>query len=149
MAPSTADDTWSIYWTGWQYLWCAEGDETPVDPSNGVPDRRGLGLFARAGVGDDDTLPIDFHVSGGLGGRGLVAGRPDDHFGLGYFYNDVRPNRLLSLGRIENNTQGFEAFYNAALTPAARLTVSVQVADDADARTDTAVTVGGRLQLTF
>jgi porin len=106
LAPSTSDDTWSIYWTGWQYLWCAEGDETPVDPSNGVPDRRGLGLFARAGVGDDDTLPIDFHVSGGLGGRGLVAGRPDDHFGLGYFYNDVRPNRLLSMGGSRTRLRG-------------------------------------------
>jgi porin len=149
LAPSTSDDSWSLYWSGWQYLWSGEGDETPVDPANGIPDRQGLGLFARAGIGDDKTLPIDWHISVGLGGRGLIPGRPDDHLGLAYFYNDIQPGRLVGLDRIENHTQGLEAFYNAALTPAARLTLSVQLGDDADAQTNTAVVIGARFQLVF
>ena len=117
--------------------------------ANGIPDRRGYGLFARAGIGDDETLPIDWHLSVGLGGRGPIPGRPDDHYGLGYFYNHAQDSRLTSVDGIKDHSQGFEAFYNAAMTSAARLTLSVQVGDDVDEETDTAVVVGARFQLLF
>lgn len=149
LAPPTSNNTWSLYWSGWQYLWAAEGDERVIDPANGIPDRRGVGLFARAGIGDDDTLPIDWHVSLGVGGRGLGEVRPDDHYGIGYYYSSVEAGRLSSLVALEDHTQGFEAFYNLAITPAARLTFDFQAVSGPLASTDTAVVIGARLQLVF
>lgn len=146
---STSDETWSVYWTGWQYLWVDEADESPIDALNGVPDRRGFGLFARVGLADDDTVPVDWHASGGIGGRGLVPGRPDDHFGLGYYFNSVEPSRITSTSRIDDEAQGLEAYYNAAISPAVGVTASTQVLDDARARTDTATVLGLRVNVRF
>jgi hypothetical protein len=49
----------------------------------------------------------------------------------------------------EDEGQGFETFYNVAITPASHLMFDMQLADSALPRTDTAVILGGRLNLTF
>ncbi|MGP1346355.1 MAG: carbohydrate porin [Phycisphaerales bacterium] len=147
--PPTEDETWSLYWSAWQYLWADESDETPIDLANGIPDRRGFGFFARAGLGDDDTMPIDWFASGGLGGRGLIPTRPDDHFGIAYAYTSIRTGNLASALGVDDHAHAFEAFYNAALTPAARLTASLQAVDDALEQSDTAIVLALRLHLAF
>ncbi len=149
LAVNSEDDTWALYWSGWQYLWSNPNDDTPINPANGKPDRRGIGLFARAGIGDNDTLPIDWHLSGGLGGRGPVDARADDHYGVGYYYSSIERGRFAADAGLEDHTQGFEAFYNASLTPATDLTLSAQVVDGVNSRLDTATILGVRLQLRF
>lgn len=149
IAPADSD-TWSVYWSGWQYLWTDGANAgAPINTVDGIPDRRGIGLFARLGTGDDDTMPISFHASGGVGGRGLIPSRPDDHFGVGYSYSAIRTGRIAGIAGAEDETQGFEAFYNAAITPAANLTFSVQVLEGLNPAYDTAVALGVRLNLRF
>ncbi|MBL8745734.1 MAG: carbohydrate porin [Phycisphaerae bacterium] len=147
-----ADDSWSIYASAWQYIVAddsSESAETPMNLLDGVPDRKGLGLFVRAGFADEDTNPTDFAISGGIGGRGLLPSRDHDLFGVGVFHNEVQTRRLTSIVGLEDSTQGFEAFYNFALTPAAGLTFDVQVVEPATDRIDNAVVIGARLLLRF
>lgn len=147
-----ADESWCIYASAWQYLFAEEPAENagaPMNLTDGAPDRKGLGLFVRAGFADEDTNPTDFAISGGVGGRGIIPGRDLDLFGIGVFHNEVQTRRLTALIGIEDSTQGFEAFYNIALTPAAGLTLDVQVVDPATDRLDTAVVLGARLLLRF
>ena len=55
----------------WQYLWTPEPVAGPVNLEDGQADHRGIGMFMRAGLADRDTNPIEWTVSGGLGGRRL------------------------------------------------------------------------------
>ncbi|MFN0010981.1 MAG: carbohydrate porin [Phycisphaerales bacterium] len=146
------DSSWSMYASAWQYLIAetpAENAAAPLNLADGAPDRKGLGLFARVGVADEDTHPLEFAVSGGVGGRGLIPGRDDDLWGVGVFYNQAQALRLASLPTVDDSTLGFEAFYNIALTPAAGLTFDVQVVEPPTTNLDTAVVLGGRLLLRF
>ena len=146
----TKDESWFVNWSGWQYLWTEEeAGDAPMDLRNRVPDLQGFGLFARVGFADQDTIPIEWSASGGVGGRGIIPGRDDDIFGLGYFYTKINAPRLTGAGVIDDYSQGFEAFYNIAITPSASLTLDVQVVEDAFPGTDTATILGARLQLRF
>jgi porin len=145
-----SDDSYALYWSGWQYLWTAEADDSPIDTSNGRPDRRGIGVCARSGFGDDDTLPVEWHVSGGIGGRGLIPGRPDDHFGIGYGYSAISNGRLSGLtGGGKGEAQGAEAFYSIAVSPSAAMSFSAQAYDDVNRRSDTSIILGARLNIRF
>lgn len=146
------DESWALYWSGWQYLFAdepAEGGDKALDLVNGVPDRQGFGLFARASIADEDTNPVDYTISGGVGGRGLFPGRDHDVYGVGYYYNSLQSRRLTSVLGVDDKSQGFEAFYNIAITPAAGLTFDAQVVESASENIDTAVVLGARLLLRF
>jgi porin len=108
-----------------------------------------MGNVGSARLADEDTNPIDWSVSAGVGGRGIIPGRDDDVFGIGYYYYHLNLDRLTGVGVIDDYTHGAEAFYNIALTPAAFLTLSGQVIEDAFPGTDTAVLLGARLHLRF
>jgi porin len=114
-----------------------------------VPDREGVGIFARFGVADQDTNPVEWSASLGLGGRGIISSRDDDVFGVGYYYTRLQGTRVGGLLGIKDEGQGFETFYNAAITPASHLTFDMQLADSALPNTDTAVILGARLNLSF
>jgi porin len=148
VAPTT-DETWSVYWSGWQYLYVEDTAEAPVDAANGAVDRQGLGLFARFGFADEDVNPVEWTLSGGVGGRGLIPTRDDDTFGIGCYYSRIQETRLGGILGLGEHTQGFEAFYNLAITPAASLTFDVQVADSVQQSVDNALIVGARLGLRF
>lgn len=143
----TEDSTWHVSWNGWQYLWTEEAPDAPIDLLNRVPDLQGFGLFARAGVADQDTNPIDWSINIGVGGRGIIPGRDDDVFGIGYYYNNINAERLP--GGINDYGHGLEAFYNIALTPSSFLTLDAQVVEGPFQGTDTAVILGARLHLRF
>ncbi|WP_149753140.1 carbohydrate porin [Rubripirellula obstinata] len=51
-----SSDSWSLYWNTDQYL-----SVDRSDPS------RGWGYFARAGIADDNTNPLSYFLSAGLG----------------------------------------------------------------------------------
>jgi porin len=102
-----------------------------------------IGLF----FGKLDTL--EWAVSGGIGGRGLIPSRENDNFGVGYYYNRFQTTRLSSPLGIRNHSQGFEGFYNIAITPACRLTLDLQVVQSVLQRLSTATVLGLRSSLEF
>lgn len=117
--PAQNDEhTWALYYNFYQYL-------TVLDESD--PDR-GWGIFGRLNLADDETNPIQWMASFGLGGQGLFPDRPDDRFGLGYFYlglaDDPIINDLTPPGA--EDEQGLELFYDFALTNYLRVAPDLQ-----------------------
>jgi len=145
----TSTDTWALYWSGWQYLYEAQPDKTPISAVNGPPSNRGIGLFARAGLADNTTNPVQYSLSGGVGGKGMIPTRDNDTFGVGYFYNQLQAGRLTTFLGVANYSNGFEAYYDVAVTPATHLTFDVQADNSVWPNTSTAVTLGVRLNLNF
>ena len=128
--------------------WCGyyNFDQYFYEPEKGSG--RGAGVFGRFGSSDGEANPIHYFASAGIGGKGICPDRPLDRFGIGYYYlwvaNQDVPNALGF-----DDTQGFEAFYNIAMTKWMYLTPDIQVIDPSQTRVDTAVIVGARLQMVF
>ena len=143
------DDAWAAYANAWQYLWTAEETEGPINLEDGLPDHRGIGAFLRAGTGDSSVNPVDWTLSGGIGGRGLFAARELDTLGVGVFHTRIQSTRLTGALDIDDESRGIEAYYGFALTPAAHLTFDIQALDSPLPDVDTAVVVGARLSMRF
>jgi hypothetical protein len=56
-----------------RYFWQPDDDPT-----------HGIGLFFGFGATDGNPNPIQYAFIAGIGGKGVVPGRPDDSFGLGF-----------------------------------------------------------------
>jgi porin len=150
--PNKEDSTWAMYYSFDQYFWQPAGDE-----------KRGIGMFFTFGASDGDPNPVQYFYNVGIGANGLVPGRPDDKFGVGWsrtqFSDGLAPllRQKLNLGlEIEND---FEIYYNAALTPWLQATLDLQIVDPAINKkidgagslqdVDTAVVPGFRLYVRF
>ncbi len=113
-------ETWAVYYNFDQYLWSPGGDPT-----------RGVGPFFRFGVSDGLANPIKYHFNVGIGGKGVVPGRPRDTFGIGWsrieFSKDLVPllRKALDLGL--EHEDAVEAYYNVAVTPWLGVTLDLQV----------------------
>jgi porin len=149
--------SWNIHYNFDQYLY---------EPKKGSG--QGIGIFGRFGASDGNPNFLHYFYSIGIGGKGVIPGRPLDQFGMGYYYQDVKsptftgPFATRSFLRDE---QGFEAYYNMALTPWLKMTPNVQVVRGAQKNTvsvipggipiivrsniDTATVLGVRLQMVF
>jgi porin len=101
--PVQSENSWALYYNFDQYLWTL-----PRDPT------RGIGIFGRLGFADETTSHVAQFYSFGVGGKGACAERPDDRFGLGYYY--MKTSRDLPAFLHLGDEQGFEAFYNFAIT---------------------------------
>jgi porin len=144
------DGSWCVYYNFDQYLY-------ETDKGSG----RGLGVFGRFGISDGNPNPVKYLYSAGIGGEGVVPGRPLDGFGVGYYYIAVGHPRFtgpFATRSFLGDEQGAEAYYDLAITPWAKLTPDVQLVRPAQRRTvdangarvqhvDTSVVVGIRLQL--
>lgn len=133
--------SWSAYWNMDQYLvWDA------AEPS------RGWGFFGRAGVADDQTNPIAYFLSAGLGGSSPIKGRDDDTFGVGYYFSgtsdELTPALATALGGIGDG-QGVEVFYNVQATKSLTITPDFQWLSQARQRLDDAYVLGVRANWTF
>ena len=145
--------TWTIYYNFDQYLWSPEGH----------PDR-GIGLFFRFGVTDGVANPIKYTYNVGIGGKGIMPGRPSDNFGIGWARTELSGNfvpflrQQLRLGLGHEDV--IEMYYNAAITPWLSAALDLQIIDQALARTfdasgtglrdlDTAVVLGLRVFARF
>jgi porin len=146
---STEDESWMVILSFWQYLSADGVGEGPLDLMNQRPDLQGWGIFGRLGFADKDTNPFETSVSVGIGGRGVIDSRPNDVFGIGYFYNDVYDDNLTSKLGFEGESQGVEAFYNVAITPAAKFSINLQYLEPSLKDVDDAIVLSGRLHLTF
>ena len=133
----TEDSTWSFFYNFDQQLYS--------NPNNPGQD---IGVFARFGIADEDTSVIRTFWSIGLGGTGLIPGRNADRFGIGYYYMDFNDERI-ELILPEDSEQGFEVFYNMAVTPWFKLTADLQVLDGGLAESDTAVVCALRGRIVF
>jgi porin len=146
-------DSWAVYYNFDQYLY------EPVKGSG-----KGLGIFGRFAATDGNPNFMQYFYSLGLGGKGVAASRPNDSFGLGGYYLDIKsPSLSGPLGLFSKDFLrdefGFEAYYSAALTPWALLTPNIQVVRGAQKFMDplqpnineirTATILGIRLQLIF
>ena len=121
--------------------------------ANGVPDLQGVGFFLRGGISDQDTNPVEWTLSGGIGGRGGIPGRDDDTFGIAYYYTKVQQTRFTGIAGLDDDSEGIEAYYSIALSPAADLTFSAPAVEGVLPSTVVedgfAVLLGVRLNLRF
>jgi porin len=102
---------------------------------------------------------MHFFYSFGVGGKGIIPGRPLDQFGIGFYYIDVSNPKFtgpLTTRDFLRDEYGFEAYYNVAITPWLKLTPDIQVIRPAQKQVitsgkgiDTASVLGFRLQLIF
>ena len=141
-------DTWAFYYNFDQYVY---------EPKKG----QGIGIFGRFGASDGNPNPVHYFYSVGIGGKGVIPGRPLDQFGIGYYHIDVSSPTFTVVSTTRSflgNESGFEAYYNIALTPWMMLTPDVQVIRGAQKQTgvllpanrtdiDTATIIGLRLQV--
>jgi porin len=142
------DDSWMVYYNFDQYLY---------EPQKGSG--QGLGIFGRFGASDGNPNPMHIFFSFGVGGRGIIPGRPLDRFGIGYYYMDVsHPTFTRLRGQTREflrDEYGLEGFYNFAITPWMQLTPDIQVIRGAQKETasgenvNTATVIGLRLQMLF
>jgi porin len=149
-------NTWSVYYNFDQYLWSPKGQ----------PDK-GIGAFFRFGISDGVANPVKYAYNVGIGGNGIVPGRPDDSFGVGWartsFSDNLIPFLRDRLGLGLSQEDAVEMYYNVAVTKWLTATVDLQIIDPALKKTldssgplrdrlrdmDTSVVAGLRLYSRF
>lgn len=146
---TTKDDTWSAAFDFWQYLWVEGDPKQSVDPGDGRQDLQGVGVFSRIQFADQDTNPLDYSISFGVNGMGLIPKRDNDTMGIAFNYNRLNKGRFLEAAGIADSSSVWEAWYNIELTPAVHLTLDAQVTDSALPDTDTAMILGTSMQIRF
>jgi len=132
----TQDYTWTIYYNFDQYLW-----------NPGSDPNRGLGIFFRFGASDGQVNPIKYAYNVGLSGNGLIPGRSDDTFGVGWsrlqLTNKMVPFLRDTLHLGLDHEDAIELYYKLAATKWLGLTVDLQIINPALNKT---LTSGGRLK---
>ena len=136
--PKKDEGSWSFYYNFHQYLVTESQDQT-----------QGWGLFGRFGIADDESSPIEDFYSIGFGGKGIVEGRDQDKWGVGYFtmgLSDELPSAVVTRF---GDSQGFEFFYDVEVTPSVHITPDLQIIDPSRKNLDSAVVLGARARILF
>jgi porin len=149
----TANSTWAMYYAFDQYLWQPSGDA-----------KRGIGMFFTFGASDGIVNPVKYSYNVGIGGNGIVPGRPHDNFGVGWQRVDISSNFVpllrTQLGLGLDHDDAVEMYYNARLTAWLGATLDLQILNPALKKAvnssstglkdiDTAVVGGIRLYVRF
>ena len=129
---------WSFLYDFDQYLYTVEDD----------PDR-GIGVFGRFGLTDGKTNPIQHFYSIGVGGKGLIPGRANDTFGVGYYYVNLSSDLPRIIRNRTEDEQGVELYYNIAVTPWLHITPDLQIIDPVRSGLGTTTVFGVRMQMDF
>jgi porin len=132
------DSSWSLMYDMYQYIYTEKEDET-----------QGFGLFARIGTADDKTNPVANFYSAGLGGKGMINGRDNDTWGIGYFYTQLSHEFGRIIERNFGDSQGVEAFYNFEVTKWLHITPDFQIIEPSNEHVDTAYIAGFRVRMDF
>jgi porin len=148
-----AGSSWTISYSFDQYLWQPDGDP-----------KHGVGLFFAFGASDGNPDPIQYAHLAGIGGKGVVPGRPDGSFGIGLARTQFSSSFLPFLRQQFNlglqREDAIEMYYNMAVTPSMNLTSDLQIVSSGLNKAispttgkltgiDTAVVAGARLQVRF
>jgi porin len=161
--PPTKSDNWIVELAGEQYFWEPEGALVPkaeggrkedyqVATKDFGADQPGMGIFYRFSYTPADRSAYDVYLSGGLGGRGVIPGRPYDRFGVGSYWlkesSDFKDQPVVATTL--QNEVGLEAFYNFAITPYVQLSLDAQwIAMSGKQSSDNTVILGTRLNIRF
>jgi porin len=91
--------------------------------------KEGVGLFGQFEISDGNPNKLYWMAFGGVGGTGLIPGRSLDNWGVGYYYAGLSPDMKDALAPTLTirNEQGWEIFYNFALTPWLTLGADLQI----------------------
>ena len=116
-----------------------------------VTNQPGIGLFYRLAYTPEDRNPWNTTISGGIGARGIIPGRPHDRMGVGVYSMLVSEdlNRQPVVGGILGDEVGVEAFYNFAITPSQQLSADAQYIKLGVTLNDDAFVAGTRLFTRF
>ena len=114
-------------------------------------DGRGLGVYARAAIADGNPNPIRGSFVGGIAGEGMVTGRPDDTFGIGYFYYGISKDLQSAVAPFVDfeDEQGVEAYYTFVPVPWLRMTADLQWVDAAVGANRSVWVAGVRVRIAF
>jgi len=140
------DHSWLVGGSFWQYISTKETQEGPLNLTNREQDLAGWGIFGRLTLADEETNPWKTSAALGLGARGVISDRPNDMFGIGYFYNGL--SKQDSIDKVDDG-QGVEGYYNLALLPSARLSFNLQWLDSVEPDIDDTTMFSTRLQVVF
>src|SRR5262249_54957358 len=102
-------------------------------------------------LSDGDPNPIRWFLNLGVGGTSPLPGRRADSFGLGYYYfatSDTLKQTLPPFFPIPNE-QGFELYYNPAITDWFVLSADIQAVDPARFDAQSAFLFGLRAKIVF
>ncbi len=157
------DDNWLFTINGEQYLWTPKGASVPrakggrkedffVPTQDFAVNPPGVGLFYRVAYCPEDRNLWNINVSGGLGARGIIPGRPYDRMGIGayaMFASDDFKDDSPILDALLRDEYGVEAYYNFAITPWLQLTADVQWISPGIKPSDDGWVLGSRLNTRF
>ncbi len=121
---NTTDNTWAVYYNFDQFLWSPKGDP-----------KSGIGAFFRFGISDGIANPIKYAYNVGIGGKGIVPGRKQDTFGVGWARTQLSSNFIpflrqrLNLGL--DKEDAVEMYYNFSIAKWLNATLDLQVIDPA------------------
>ncbi len=135
----TTNEAWSLFWQGFQYL------QTYDNP------QKGWGVFGAAGISENNPTFISYSLGFGIGGYVPLACRPNDRFGIAWFYNELSDELgpIVSVLVNPQNESGVEIFYNIEVTPSFHLTPDLQILNPALARGDAAILFALRAKIDF
>ena len=112
---------------------------------------KGLGIYGKAGFSDGDVNIFQTFFTGGIAVHAMIPCRPDDTFGLGYFYynfSDALQNAVQPVVRVDDE-QGVELYYDLALTRWLRVTADLQWIDPATGANQDVWLAGLRASIRF
>jgi porin len=132
------EDSWSLMYNMHQYVYTEAEDES-----------QGFGFFGRVGTADDKTNPIANFYGAGLGGKGMIDGRDNDTWGIGYFYMQLSNEFGPVIEKNFGDAQGAEVFYNIELAKWLHITPDFQIIEPSSDRVDTAYIAGLRAKIDF
>ena len=136
---NTEENAWTFDVRVDQYLWW--------DPTT----KTGFGVFGMIGGSDANPSVVDLFGHVGIGGTSPIPGRSMDNFGAGYYFNGVSNtlrNTLDPLVRLRDEN-GFEAFYNFAVTGWSKVAADVQFIDPFTVGSKTRAFFSIRWRITF
>ena len=110
--------------------------------------RKKWGAFGYIGLSDGNPNP--FRWAGSIGLAGANPSRPQDNFGVGFFYLGFSGafKDVFNLLHVRDEFGG-ELFYNWQATRGFKLSADIQIINPFVSGADTAVVVGIRGKLTF
>jgi len=153
LVPSKSNN-WLITINIEQHLWTPQGQK--MDYASGTQDFAnnppGIGMFYRFGYMPDDRNEFNMTMSGGVGARGIIPGRPNDRMGLGafaMFASDEFQEKSLLLNALLDDEFGVEAYYNLAITPWLQVSVDAQYITPGLTTSKNAWVLGSRLNVRF
>ena len=112
---------------------------------------KGWGIFGNTSLANGQTNPIHWLLTLGAGGTSPLPGRTADSWGVGYYYlgtSSVLRDALRPVSPVRNE-QGFELYYNAAITNWFTLAADVQAIDPAQFDARSSFLFGLRAKIDF